>query len=104
MKLKILLLVGLIIFSLSVTNFNYFKNFNLFSDEYLPEEFIKSIGENIDSALTNVIKNYDIEFQMRESHRILKAQYDQINGNIDNLLSYNYKKSHSAFAKISYNP
>ncbi|CAG5104386.1 Similar to egg: Histone-lysine N-methyltransferase eggless (Drosophila melanogaster) [Cotesia congregata] len=49
------------------------------SDEYLPEEFIKSIGENIDNALTNVIKNYDIEFQIRESHRILKAQYDQIN-------------------------
>ncbi|XP_008556889.1 histone-lysine N-methyltransferase SETDB1 [Microplitis demolitor] len=54
-------------------------------DEYFPEDVIQSIGENIDSALTNVIKKYDIDFQMKESHNILKSQFDKINHDNDKL-------------------
>ncbi|KAK0175942.1 hypothetical protein PV328_000131 [Microctonus aethiopoides] len=54
-------------------------------DEYIPEDVIMSIGENMDDALSNIFKQHDINYQVEEAHKILKSQWDSIDNSNTNL-------------------
>ncbi|XP_034935600.1 histone-lysine N-methyltransferase eggless [Chelonus insularis] len=47
-------------------------------EEYIPEEVLLSIEEHWDSAISNVFKKYDIDFQVKEAHNLLKTHWDEI--------------------------
>ncbi|XP_031841422.1 SET domain bifurcated histone lysine methyltransferase eggless isoform X2 [Nomia melanderi] len=48
-------------------------------DKYLPKEMLESVEEMLDSTLKNIIEKYDVDYQIKESHDILKKQWDKIN-------------------------
>ncbi|CAK9831696.1 Histone-lysine N-methyltransferase eggless [Anthophora retusa] len=48
-------------------------------EKYLPEEILTNMEEMLDSTLNNIFIKYDVEYQIKQAHNILKDQWDQIN-------------------------
>ncbi|XP_017890661.1 histone-lysine N-methyltransferase eggless [Ceratina calcarata] len=47
-------------------------------EKYLPEEMVETIGELLDSTVDSIFKKYDIDYQIKESHNILKDQWSRM--------------------------
>ena len=52
-------------------------------DKYLPEEMLESVEEMFESTLKSVIIKYDVDYQIKEAHSLLKDQWDKIDGGND---------------------
>lgn len=50
-------------------------------DEYVTEDTLKEFSRKIDITLQDVIKKYDINFQIQEVNAALKSEWDTIDGN-----------------------
>lgn len=50
------------------------------ADKYLPEEMLESVEEMLESTLKSVIIKYDVDYQIKEAHCLLKDQWDKIDG------------------------
>ncbi|XP_017794923.1 PREDICTED: histone-lysine N-methyltransferase SETDB1 [Habropoda laboriosa] len=48
-------------------------------EKYLPEEMLTNIEEMLDSTLNNIFIKYDVKYQIKQAHNILKDQWDKIN-------------------------
>lgn len=50
--------------------------------DYLPEDVLLDIEKKLEPALSNVLQKYDIDYQIKASHEILKKEWDRISGKL----------------------
>lgn len=50
------------------------------SEKYLPEEMLADMEEMLDSTLNNILEKYDVNYQIKQAHNVLKDQWDRIDG------------------------
>ncbi|KAK2580401.1 hypothetical protein KPH14_006152 [Odynerus spinipes] len=48
------------------------------SDMYLPTDVLLDLEEKLDSTLNSLFKEYNIDYQIKEAHNVLKEQWDKI--------------------------
>ncbi|XP_015115678.1 histone-lysine N-methyltransferase eggless [Diachasma alloeum] len=46
--------------------------------EYIPEDVLLDMETKIEDALSNVLRKYDVDYQLTEAQKILEAQFDDI--------------------------
>ncbi|XP_050588559.1 histone-lysine N-methyltransferase eggless isoform X2 [Bombus affinis] len=47
-------------------------------EKYLPEEMLADMEEMLDSTLNNILEKYDVNYQIKQAHNVLKDQWDRI--------------------------
>lgn len=56
----------------------------------MPEEDLTEFKNRVDKVLPEIVNKYDLKYQVDESHKSLKYQWDAING-IE--MFYNFEKN-----------
>lgn len=51
-------------------------------EKYLPEHMLVDIEEMLDSTLNDIFKKYDVDYQIKQAHNILKNQWNKIDGRL----------------------
>ncbi|XP_068979687.1 histone-lysine N-methyltransferase eggless [Bombus flavifrons] len=47
-------------------------------EKYLPEEMLADMEEMLDSTLNNILEKYDVDYQIKQAHNVLKDQWDRV--------------------------